>query len=168
MLKLIMLVGIIACGGIIGHTGVRVVADRQKVLREIQKDAARLGELIGERGMMLTQALCQVASKSICGRAYRQIVEQIEKNSENQPEPDMIEKCMSVLDLTVEERRTAADFFVKLSECISSREVWQVTDICEKELAGLLKILEEKDMRRALVLKKIWVMGALGAALILI
>ena len=169
MLKLILLAGIIAAGGVIGAAGVSQAKARRNALGELAQDIKTMQDLLVMQGMTLRDALCSAACGSSLGGAYKKLAQQLPKFSEEAEEFFRdIQAELSKSELTEQDGAILRDYICRLAESISAREITLAAERASAEAARRIAAVEEKELARAKVMQKVWLLAGIGIAVILI
>lgn len=167
MLKLLLLAGIIAAGGVIGAAGVSRVNARRNALREIAQDMKTMQNLLTDQGMTLRDALCYTACGSGMGSVYKKFAEQLPKLAED-ADFDAAQEELSRKELTAQDGSILREYIRKLAESISAQEIALATERFFAEIMRVIYAVEESELGRAKVMQKVWLLAGVGIAVILI
>ena len=171
MIRTAALLGVIGGSGFIGWLGVSAVKDREKTLRILEKDLLRLTGMLAEQGMSLRQGLVELR-----GSEFTEEYERLSCWLRDTPGDELTLEAVggqlarqgAFAELRPAERELFCRMICRLAECVAPGELILCGEWFSAEAERLIGELQEGDLKRAKVLRTIWLMGGMCAAIILI
>lgn len=170
MIRTVAMIGVIVGSGWIGWMGVSAIQERCNVLCGLQKDMRRLSGLLTEHGMSLVQALERLGGGF--AEEYRFLSQWLKNAStedlSSEGVTEVLESRTVYAEMKKRETELFALFLCRLAECISPSEVSPIVTWFIEETERVIGELKEGELKRAKVLRMVWSLGGLCAAIILI
>lgn len=170
MLKFLILAGIVAGCCAIGWMGVARVMSRKKAMQAFLRDMQRTENLLAQQNITLPNALRRIAEGNPAGVAYCAIAKQMQTGAAGAQQKAILRQLMqepAFCELKSAELLRMAEYLSGLTDCISAEEISQHSAWFAGEWDEMLRNLEENDCKRAKLLRTIWLLAGLCAAVIL-
>ena len=171
MIRTAALMGGMAGSGLIGWLGVSAVSDRIRLLRVLRSDMLRLTELLANHGMSLTAALEEI-SGDVFSQEYRAFAEWMKSAAGEEITSEAVleftEAQGAFAEMKPQEKDLFVRFFCRLAECISAAEIRLAGEWFSVEAERVIGKLETGELKRAKVFQKVWLLGGMCAAIVLI